>query len=51
MRWPWVSDEDESGSPVAKFDLLIDEIIDDFRHTVAVHERKLHELREALRDR
>lgn len=39
-------------SPAAEqFEALLDEVIEDFKRAVAVHEARLEGLREAMRDR
>lgn len=49
MRWPW--ERGPEPPTVDQFEQLLDEVIDDFRRDAAHHERKLLELKEAIRDR
>lgn len=51
-RRPWRPGQPDGDPPaVDQFEALLDEVIADFRRDVAAHERKLLELKEAIRDR
>lgn len=49
MRWPWGKGPEPPSK--VQFEELLDEVIADFRRDVAIHERKLLALKEAVRDR
>jgi hypothetical protein len=48
MKWPWTVPDPPA---VDQFEQALDEVIEDFRSMVAAHQRKLSQLKEALRGR